>query len=116
MKPKNRIKGLLRRKLEDPGYRERFERSYAAFTLEVQILNALEEKGWSYSDLAKALHTRKSNISRDISAGRINRATVFRLAKIGEALGLLFLPLFIPKAREQVVLAGLHRLVAAKAA
>lgn len=108
-----KAKGLLERKLENPDYRRRFEAGYAEFQLEVQILNALEKKHWTYSDLARALHTQKSNISRDLGAGKINSATVSRLAKIGEALGLKFLPLFVPEKQEQAVLTKLRMWVKA---
>lgn len=104
-------KGLLERKLENAHDRQRFEAGYAAFTLEVQILQALEKKHWTYEDLAKALHTQKSNISRDLGAGKINSATVSRLAKIGEALGLKFLPLFISEKQEKTILPKLQALV-----
>ena len=115
MRQNRKVQGLLDRKLADPVYRRRFERAYAAFELEVQILNALEKKGWSYNDLAKAMHTSKGNISRDLSAGKINSATVSRIVRIGQALGMVFLPLFIPRQREKEVLAKLQELVVAQA-
>lgn len=113
MKNKKKVKGLLERKLEDAEYRKRFEEGYAAFELEVQILNALERKGWTFSDLARVMHTRKSNISRDLSAGKIRSATVSRVAKMGKALGLRFLPVFIAQNRERALLPKIHRLLAA---
>ena len=111
MKKANRVKSLLERKLENPAYRKRFEKGYAAFELEVQILNALEEKGWTFDDLARRIGTNKSNISRDLSAGGIKSARVSRLARMGEALGLRFVPLFIPQSREKEVFNKIHRIV-----
>jgi len=113
MKTKKKIKGLLERKLENPEYRKRFEAGYAAFQLEVQILNALERKHWTYSDLAKVLHTSKSNISRDLKAGGINAATISRVYRIAEALGLKFYPLFIPQRKEKEVLLKIQSLMTA---
>lgn len=110
---KRRVKGLLERKLEDPNYRKRFEQGYAAFELEVQILNALEQKGWTFADLAKVMHTAKSNISRDLSGGGIHSATISRLVKMGKALGFKFLPLFVPEKKEKEVLPKIHKLVTA---
>lgn len=97
MNAKIKPTGYLNRKLQDPAYKKRFEKEYAVFQLEVQILLAMEKRGWTYADLAKAVGTSKSNISRDLAGGRINSATVSRLVRIGEALGLRFVPLFIPE-------------------
>ena len=97
MKTKPKIIGQLNRELLDPVYRERFEKEYALFELEVQILLAMEKRGWSNADLARAVGTSKGNISRDLSGGGINSATVKRLTRIADALGLRFLPLFVPK-------------------
>ena len=97
MKAKTKVVGYLNRKLQDPAYRERFEREAAVFRVEMQILIALEDRGWSYADLAKAVGTSKGNISRDLSGGGINSATIKRLTRIADALGLRFLPLFVPK-------------------
>lgn len=110
---KTKAKGLLNRKLEDPVFRKRFEQGYAAFQLEVQILTAMEKKGWSLTDLAKALHTQKSNISRDLMAGGINSASVSRLAKIGAVLGLQFLPLFVPVQDGKSLIPKIQKLVRA---
>src|SRR5258707_582487 len=96
-KTKTKVIGQLNRELQDPAYRARFEKEYAVFRLEMQILVAMEKRGWTYSDLAKAVGTSKGNISRDLAGGKINSATVPRLVRIGEALGLRFLPLFIPE-------------------
>jgi hypothetical protein len=97
MKVKPKVIGYLNRKLQDPVYRERFDREAALFRIEMQILIALEDRGWSYADLAKAVGTSKGNISRDLSGGGVNSATVKRLTRIADALGLRFMPLFVPK-------------------
>ena len=109
---KSKVKGLLERKLENPVYRTRFERQYPAFVLEVQILKALEEKGWTFEDLARKLHTKKNNVSRDLSAGGIRSATIKRLSRMAEALGMEFLPLLIPPRLEGKVLPKLRQLFA----
>ncbi len=110
---KTRVKGLLERKLEDVSRRKRFAEAYSAFQIEVQILNAMEKKGWTFSDLARALGTHKSNISRDLSAGRINSATVSRLTRIAAVLGLEFLPIFIPKQAGNKMRSRIQKLVTA---
>jgi transcriptional regulator with XRE-family HTH domain len=97
MNTKPKVVGYLNRKLQDPAYRQRFEKEAALFRVEMQILIALEDRGWSYADLAKAVGTSKGNISRDLSGGRINSATVKRLTRIADALDLRFIPLFVPK-------------------
>lgn len=113
MKAKPKAVGYLNRKLLDPVYRARFEKEYALFQLEVQILLAMEKRGWTYADLAKAVGTSKSNISRDLSGGGINSATVSRLVRIGEALGLRFLPVFVPEKRAANVAPKIRELIAA---
>jgi len=100
---KNRIKSLLERKMKDPTYRSRFERNYPAFTLEVQILKAMERKDWTYGDLAKALATSKSNVSRDLSAGGIRSASLPRLARMAEVLDMEFVPLMIEQKRRKKI-------------
>lgn len=108
---KTRVKSLIERKLENPEYRARFERDYPAFVLEVQILRALEERGWTYDDLAKRLHTSKSNVSRDISAGGIRSATLKRLSRLAEALDMDFIPLLVAQSAERTVLPEIQRLL-----
>lgn len=113
MKTKPKVVGYLNRKLQDPVYRERFDKEYALFQLEVQILLALEKRGWTFTDLAKAVGTSKSNISRDLSGGRINSATITRLTRIADALGLRFLPLFVPKKTDAELAPKIRALLAA---
>jgi len=113
MKTRTKVVGQLNRQLQDPVYRARFEKEYAVFKLEMQILVAMEKRGWTFADLAKAVGTSKSNISRDLSAGKINSATVSRLVRIGEALGLRFIPLFIPEKSAAKLAPKIQRLVAA---
>lgn len=97
MKTKTKVVGYLNRQLQDPVYRERFEKASALFKLEVQILLALEDRGWTFADLAKAVGTSKGNISRDLNSERMSSATVKRLTRIADALDMRFLPLFVPK-------------------
>ena len=99
-----KMKSLLERKMADRGFKERFEKEYPIFQLEVQILNALERKGWTYSRFAKALGTKKSNVSRDLKTGSIRRATIARVARIGHALDYNFAPIFVPLKKESKIL------------
>lgn len=111
MSNKSRAKSLIEKKLGNPEYRKRHEEQYEAFKLEVQILQALEEKGWSYSDLAAATYTSKSNVSRDLKAGGIFYATFSRISKIAEALGMKLIALLIPKNQVQFILPKIEELV-----
>ena len=113
MKTKPKVVGYLNRKLQNPAYRERFETESALFKLEVQILLAMEDRRWSYANLARAVGTSKGNISRDLSGGRINSATVKRLTRIADALGLRFLPLFVPKRTDAELAPKIRALLAA---
>jgi transcriptional regulator with XRE-family HTH domain len=107
------MKGALNKKLEDPKYREEFEQGYEIFKLEVQILNALEDKGWTYEDLAKAVGTSKQNIWRDLKNGGLHKASMDRVAKIAEVLGLRMHAILISQKNEKKLLPKLQRMLAA---
>ena len=113
MKRKGHVKSQLERDLENPEYRKRFETDYEAFKLEVQLLLALEKKHWTYSDLARAVGTQKSHISRDLKGGGLGSASISRIAKIAEALGLKFFPLCISEKKIKQALPVIKKLVAA---
>ena len=113
MKSKKRAKSLFDREMEDPAYRKRHEESYELFKIEVQLLNALERKHWSYSDLARVLHTHKNTISRDLKGGNLRAVSIGRITKMAEALGLKFFPLCIPKQKAKRVLPVIDNLVTA---
>lgn len=107
------VKSQIARDLENPAYRKRFEVDYETFKIAVQILLALEKKNWTYQDLAKAIGTNKSHISRDLKSGGIESASVSRIARIADALGMTFIPLFIANEKRKQILPKLHGLVAA---
>jgi len=111
MSNKTKAKSLIEKKLEDSHYRKQYEERYAAFKLEAQILYVLEEKGWTYSDLAKATHTSKSNVSRDLRAGGISSASFSRISRIAEALGMKLIALLVPKDYAQFILPRIEEMV-----
>lgn len=113
MKNKAKPRGLLARKMEDPAYRKRHEESYESLKLEVQLLNALERKRWTYADLARVMRTQKSAISRDLKGGGLRSASMLRVAKMAEALGLRFFSFCVAEKRARRVLPVIRRLVAA---
>ena len=113
MKNKHKFKSIMEQELENPEYRKAFEEEWPAFQVEVQILNALERKRWSYSDLAKVLHTQKSAISRDLKGGGLRSASISRIAKMARALGLRFLPICVSQNDLKKILPVLKRLVPA---
>lgn len=113
MKRRKSVKSQLAKDLEDPAYRKRFDADYEAFKLEVQLLLALERKHWSYADLARATGTQKSHVSRDLKGGGLRSASISRVAKMAEALGLRFLPLCIREERMPRALPVIKKLVAA---
>src|SRR5581483_11366220 len=80
--------GSLNRKLQDPKFRQKFEHRYRFFQLEVQILNALEDKEWTYQELAKTSGTYPQNVWRDLKNGGLHKASLERVARYAEALGL----------------------------
>lgn len=111
MSDKPRARGFLNQKLEDPEYRKQHDERYAAFKLEAQILLALEQKDWTYSDLAKATGTSKSNISRDLNGRGLERASLSRLHRMAEALDMKLVAVMIPKECEQTFLPKIEELV-----
>lgn len=106
------MKSLFEHKMADKNFRKQFEKEYPIFKLEVQILNALERKGWTYSRFAKALGTQKSNVSRDLKTGSIQRATIARVTKMAHALDYDFVPVFIPLKNEPQILSEIQKLLA----
>lgn len=113
MKKKNRFKTIMEQELENTEYRRIFEEGWPSFQLEVQLLNAMERKHWSYSDLAKVLHTQKSAISRDLKGGGLRAASITRIAKMAEVLGLKFFPFCISEKKAKEALPVIKKLVAA---
>lgn len=112
-KAKKRAKSLIDRKLDTPAKKRKFDQGYLLFSIEMQILNAMEARGMTFTDLAKALKTNKSNISRDLSAGGIRNATLPRLMKIAAILDMEYLPLMIPLDKAKKIKPKIHKLVAA---
>jgi len=110
---RKQIKSLFEKKMADKKFRDRFEKEYPVFELEVQVLNAIEQKGWTLSQLAKAMGTSKSNISRDLNSGGIQSATISRIARMAKTLDYDFLPLFIPRNKEGKILSELQKLISA---
>lgn len=110
MRRKWRVKSQLARALEDPEYKKRFDADYEAFKVEVQLLLALERKHWSYADLAHAIGSQKSHVSRDLKGRGLGAASISRISRIAEALGLKFVPLCIPKDKFESSLPLLRKL------
>lgn len=113
MRPKEKPRSLLERKMQDPAYRKRHEESYELLKLEIQLLNALERKHWTYADLAKVMHTQKSAISRDLKGGGLETASMARIAKMAEALGLRLVSFCVDEEKVGQVLPLIKKLAAA---
>lgn len=113
MKNKGKSRGLLARKMDDPAYRKRHEESFELLKLEVQLLGALEKKHWTYADLARAMHTQKSAISRDLRGGGLRAASMARVAKMAEVLGLRLFSFCVAEDKAGQVLPVIRKLVTA---
>ena len=74
----------LNRRLKNVEFRKAYDEVDAEVRLAVEIAEARETAGLSQAELATALHTRQSNISR-IERGAQN-VTVATLGKIAKAL------------------------------
>ncbi len=110
---KTKARGLLARKMDDAAYRKRHEESCELFKLKVQMLNALERKRWTYSDLAKVMGTQKSAISRDLKGHGLQRASMDRIARMADALGLRFVAFCIPEGKASRALPLIRKLATA---
>lgn len=113
MKNNKKPRGLLARKSADPAYRKRHEKSYELLKLEVQLLRALEKKHWTYADLARAMHTQKSAISRDLKGGGLRTASLARIGKMAEVLGLRLFSFCVAENKASRVLPVIRKMAAA---
>ena len=113
MRNKEKPRGLLARKSEDYSYRKRHEESYELLKLEVQFLNALERKHWTYADLARAMHTQKSAVSRDLKGGGLRSASLARVGKMAEVLGLRLFSFCVAEDKASRVLPLIKKMAAA---
>jgi hypothetical protein len=111
MSQNEEIAGSLNRELEDPKYSDQFEREAGVFALEVQILNVMEDKSWTYSKLADAVNTSKGNISRDLKGGGLAKATFSRVQKICGALGMSLIALVVPKEHAEKLTWRFHEMI-----
>jgi hypothetical protein len=59
------------------------------------------------------LHTSKSNISCDLSAGEISSARLSRIRRMAVALGMTFIPTLVTKQKEKMVITEIQKLLAA---
>jgi len=103
------MKGMLNRKLENSKVRSEFEHRQRFFKLEVQILLALEDREWSYNDLAKATGLHRQNVWRDLKNGGLHKASLERVARYAEALGLHAYHFLLNPKQERKVLPRLER-------
>jgi len=76
-----------------PKKKSSFERS----ALEWQIIQGIQEAGLTFEEFAKKIGTSRANISRDLTTVGLNKASLFRIKKMAEALDMEFIPLLIPK-------------------
>ncbi len=105
--------GSLNRKLQEAKYRKEFEHRQRFFRLEVQILLALEDKGWTYQDLARASETYPQNVWRDLKNGGLHKASLERVDRYAEALGLHVHHFLLSPKQEKKLLPRLQKALAA---
>lgn len=110
-KKKRKFSSLYEKEMSKPSFKKAFEDSYPRFKIEVQLLNELEKHGLSYIEFAQAIGTQKSNISRDLKGGGIHHVTLNRLKKMASALNCIFIPLIIPKEKEDEILPRIEKIV-----
>ncbi len=111
MKTKVKYKTIMDKEMANPEFKKLFEETWPAFQLEIQMLNALERKNWTYADLAKAMHTQKSAVSRDLKGGGLKTASMSRIAKMAEVLGMKFFPLCLTEEEAKKAVPTIKKLV-----
>ncbi len=79
------ISGLVKRKLRNSGFRAAYEAEDKRIELALQIIKLREQRGMTQADLAKAIGTRQSNVSR-LERFDTN-LTLGTLEKVAQALG-----------------------------
>jgi DNA-binding phage protein len=70
----------------------------------------MEDKGWTYEDLAKAAGSSRQNIWRDLKNGGLHKASLDRVARIAKALGLHMHIILLTRIQEKEMLPVLRRL------
>lgn len=105
-------KGTLNKKLEDKKEQAVFGARRHFFQMEVQILLALEDRGWTYVDLAKATGIYPQNIWRDLKNGGLHKASLERVSRYAEALGLHAHYFLLNQKQERQMLPRIERALA----
>ena len=88
---------LFEKEMRRRNFRVAYESERKSFALEVQLLNVLESSQMTLADLARALGVPRSNITRDLSDGRIRQATLPRVAAMANAADADFVPVILPR-------------------
>jgi transcriptional regulator with XRE-family HTH domain len=87
---------LLERAKADPTRAARIDRLVAAASVEQLVQAIMERERISAAELARRIHAKAPQISRDLHGG-LSRATLSRVSAIAEALGYDFVPAFVPR-------------------
>ena len=90
-------KTLFEKEMKKPSFKKSYWKNREVFKLELQFLRALEENDLTYEKFAKLVGSSKGNIARDLKTYGLGRASVHRIEKMAEALGMEFVPLLLPK-------------------
>lgn len=97
MKRTRKKQTLFDREMRKAGFRKAYEAERKSFELEIQILRALKQQNMTLAELARSAGMSLSNVSRDISRKKINRATLPRISKIANAIDSDFIPVLLPR-------------------
>ena len=104
--------GSLNLKLEDPEFRKESDHRQRFLRLEIQILLAMEDKNWNFNDLAKATGIHRQNVWRDLKNGGLHKASLDRVARYAEALGLHAHHFLLNPEQEKKILPRLQKALA----
>ncbi|OUR95774.1 hypothetical protein A9Q84_14830 [Halobacteriovorax marinus] len=83
--------------------KKRYEKKKVSFELEYQMQRAMEGLDMDKTSLSKKLKVNKSEVTRKLQGG-ISKANLTTVAKYASALNQTFIPLIIPKEKEEEVM------------
>ncbi len=91
----NKKSTLYEVEMERPEFRKKYLKEYKDFELELQMLKAIERLNLTYEEFAKKIGSSKGNVSRDLKIRGLKRASIERIRKMADALGMDFIPLLL---------------------
>jgi len=94
---------LFEQEMKDPEFRNLFCEAKKNLDIEIQFLKALKDKKLTYEEFAKKLGTKRSNVCRDLKGRAIQRASLYRIRRMANALDMELEVSLVPMAESSQV-------------